>query len=67
MPGRRWRITKSFLVTGITSTDPGVVRSDDVLKRAIEALKRTKPCRGNEDENDDDLTEDPFTDIELED
>ena len=44
---------------GITSTDPGVVQSD-VLRRAVETAQR------EEDENEDNLTEDPFADIELE-
>ena len=45
---------------GITSTDPGVVRSNDVLRRAVETAQR------EEDEKEDNLTEDPFADIELE-
>ena len=44
---------------GITSTDPGVVRSNDVLRRAVETAQR------EEDEKEDNLTEDPFADIEL--
>ena len=40
MKDRRELITKSFQVTGITSSDPAVVRSDDALKRAIEAVQR---------------------------
>ena len=63
---RRELITKSFQVTGITSSDPAVVRSDDALKRAMEAVQRELSL-AEEDENEDDLTEDPFADIELED
>ena len=37
MKERKELITKSFQVTGITSTDPGVVRSDEILKRAMES------------------------------
>jgi hypothetical protein len=67
MKERKGLITKSFQVTGITSTDPGVVRSDDVLKRAMEAVQRElSHAEENEDKNDDDLNEDPFADIELE-
>ena len=64
MKDRKELITKSFQVTGITSSDPGVVRSDDVLKRAMEAVQRELSL-AEEDEND--LDEDPFADIELED
>ena len=66
MKDRRELITKSFQVTGITSSNPGVVRSDDALKRAMEAVQRELSL-AEEDENEDDLTEDPFADIELED
>ena len=66
MKDRRELITKSFQVTGITSSDPAVVRSDDALKRAMEAVQRELSL-AEEDENEDDLTEDPFADIELED
>jgi hypothetical protein len=66
MKERKGLITKSFQVTGITSTDPGVVRSDDILKRAMEVVQRELSL-AEEDENDDDLNEDPFADIELED
>ena len=51
-------------MTGITSSDPGVVCSDDVLKRAMEAVQRELGL-AEEDEND--LAEDPFADIELKD
>ena len=66
MNDRRELITKSFQLTGITSSNPGVVRSDDALKRAMEAVQRELSL-AEEDENEDDLTEDPFADIELED
>ena len=56
---RKELITKSFQVTGITSSDPGVVRSDDVLKRAMEAVQRELSL-AEKDEND--LDEDPFAD-----
>ena len=65
MKERKELITKSFQVTGITSTDPDVVRSDEILKRAMAAVQR-ELCLA-EEENDDDLTgsEDPFADIDL--
>ena len=66
MKDRRELITKSFQVTGISSSDRAVVHSDDALKRAMEAVQR-ELCFAEEDENKDDLTEDPFADIELED
>ena len=37
---RKELIAKSFQVTGITSSDPGVVCSDEVPKRAMEAVQR---------------------------
>ena len=40
MKERKKLVTKSFQVTGITSSDPGVIRSDDVLKRAMEAVQK---------------------------
>lgn len=68
MKERKELITKSFQVTGITSTDPGVVHSDKILKRAVEAVQRELSL-AEEDENDDDLkdSEDPFADIKLND
>ena len=66
MKDRRELITKSFQVTGISSSDRAVVHSDDALKRAMEAVQREHSF-AEEDENKDDLTEDPFADIELED
>lgn len=68
MKEKKELITKSFQVTGITSTDPGIVRSDEILKRAMVAVQRELTL-AEEDENDDDLqdSEDPFADIELDD
>ena len=66
MKDRRELITKSFQVTGISSSDRAVVHSDDAQKRAMEAVQRELSF-AEEDENKDDLTEDPFADIELED
>ena len=40
MKDRKDLITKSFQVTGITSTDPKVVCNDEVLKRAMEAAQK---------------------------
>ena len=67
MKERKELITKSFQVTGITSSDPDVVRSDDVLKRALEAVQRELNLTETGEEDEDDLTEDPFADVELED
>ena len=67
MKERKELITKSFQVTGITSSDPDVVRSDDVLKRALEAVQRELNLTETGEEDEDDLTEDSFADIELED
>ena len=64
---RKEFITKYFQVTGINSSDPGVVRSDDVLKRAMEAVQRELSLAEEDEEDENDLTEDPFADIELED
>ena len=47
----------------ITSTDPVVVRSDAILQRVSMAVLSVV----EEDENEDNLFEDPFADIELED
>ena len=62
MPGKKMErkklITKYFQAIGITSLDPGVVYVD-VLKRAMEAIQRELSLT-EEDEND--LTEDPFAD-----
>ena len=63
---RKELIAKSFQVTGITSSDLGVVRSD-VLKRAMEAVQRELGLAEEDEEDEVDLTEDPFADIELED
>ena len=45
----------------------GVVRSDDVLKRALEAVQRELNLTKTGEEDKDDLTGDPFADMELED
>ena len=65
MKDKKELITKTFQVTGITSTNPSVVRSDEVLKRATEAVQRELSLEENGDE--DDFSEDPFADIELDD
>lgn len=67
MKKRKELITKSFQVTEITSSDPGVVRSNDVLKRAMEAVQRELSLAEEDEEDENDLAEDPFADIELED
>ena len=66
MQDKKDLIIKSFQVTGITSTDPNIVHSDEVLQRAMEAVLRQLSL-DEEDENEDDISEDPFANIELED
>lgn len=66
MKERKELITKSFQVTGITSSDPSVVCSDDVLKRAMEVVQKELSLAEEDKEDEIDLAEDPFADIELE-
>ena len=54
-------------MTGITSTDPAVVRNDAVLKRTLETVQHQLNHQEQEDEDDSDLNVDTFADIELED
>lgn len=61
-------VVKSFQVTGITSTDPKVVRNDEVLKRAMEAAHKELSLEEESGDEDNKLEdEDPFADIELDD
>ena len=60
-------ITKSCQVTGITSTDPAVVRNGAVLKRALETVQQQLNHQEQEGEDDSELDDDPFADIKFED
>ena len=44
-----------------------MVYSDDVLKRAMKAAQRALSLAKEDEEDKNDLTEDPFADIEIED
>ncbi len=63
---RKELITKSFQVTGITFTDAAVIRNDSILQKALEAVRQELTVTEEEDE-DVELDNDPFADIELED
>ena len=65
MKKRKELITKSFQVTGITSTDPAVVRRDEILKHALEEVQKELSLAEEQDE--DELSGDPFADIDIED
>ena len=56
-------VTKSFQATGITSTDPAVVRSDAVLQRAMEAVERELNLEDTAENEEDEG--DPFVDLDL--
>ena len=66
MKDKKEVIVRSFQVSGITSTDLSVVRNDEVQQRALEAVERDLSL-DEEVVDEDDLSEDPFADIELED
>lgn len=59
-------IAKSFQTTGITSTDPAVVWNDEILWRALEEVQKDL-LLPEEDGDEEELSEDPFADFELED